>query len=163
MSSAWNQLSGNWMWEERNFSKQAKSRYPELFSDVICENCSSCFPGYTATGTMKIQGEIECSVLVLHGRLRFGLDIDDVRIDVKIMKDDEIVFDGVVSIDNVSTDEGIEAIEKTSVHIRETHKSSNSDANKIACNSIQKALASSAIKLRDEIINKSSSSSSSSH
>jgi len=155
MSSAWNQLSGNWMWEERSYNEQARTRYPELFLTSMKRVAEGV--GLNAEGSVRIHGETEASVLVLHGRLRFGLDMDDLRIDVHMKRGEETLFDGVISVDNLSTDEGDEAIEKTPVHIRENRNSANEDAKKSACDVVRKALAAAVIDLRNEIITKASS------
>jgi len=155
MSSAWNQLSGNWMWEERNYSEVSRTRYPELFISSMKQVAEEA--GLTAEGSLRIQGETESSVLVLHGRLRFGLDMDDIRVDVCIKKGEELLFDGIFSIDNLSTDEGDEALERIPVHIRQNRNSAEEQTKKNACDLIRKALVSSVKTLREEILTKASS------
>jgi len=154
MSSAWNQLSGNWMWEERNFSEQARKRYPELFVAALKRIGEGS--GLSVEGTVSLRGDVEASVLVLHGRLRFGLDMDDLRADVKVKRGEDLLFDGVVCADNLSTDEGDEALEKTPVHVRENRNGSTAEAKQTACDIVRKSFAATAIDFREEIVSKAS-------
>jgi len=154
MSSAWNQLSGNWMWEERNFSELARTRYPELFAAALKRIGEEA--GLNAEGSVRAHGETEASVLVLHGRLRFGLDMDDLRADVCIKRGEETLFDGVICADNLSTDEGDEALAKTPVHVRENRNGGSTESKTTACDIVRKSLAAATIDFREEIISKAS-------
>ena len=142
------------MWEERNFGPKAKERYPELFVAALSAACENT--GCSATGSLRICGDVDASVLVLHGRLRFGLDVEDARADVTVVKGEETVFEGVVSADDVATDEGDEALDRTPVRVREARGKCTEEGRKCACAIVQRALAKAAKDLREEVIAKAS-------
>ena len=140
------------MWEERNYSDQARSRYGELFPEVLKRVGEAA--GFSVSGSVKVHGDSDASVLVLHGRLRFGLDFDDVRADICLKRGEEALFEGVICADNLCTDEGDDGLEHTSVRVRECRNSASADAKKSACDVVRKAFATTTIELREEVIAK---------
>jgi len=154
MSSAWNQLSGNWMWEERSYTEVVKKRYPELFVAALKRVGDEA--GLNAVGSVSVRGDTDALVLVLHGRLRFVLDMDDLRVDVCMKRGEETLFDGVIAADELSTDEGDEVLKKTPVRIRES-RTSTEEGKKTICDIVRKSLATAVFDLREEILSKAAS------
>lgn len=73
--STWNQLSGNWSFEERDFSKWGKERIKELIQRD--ENVSK----YGYQGTYKVtKADGDIFVIVSHGQLKYIANFDELKI-----------------------------------------------------------------------------------
>jgi hypothetical protein len=87
--SAWNKLSGNWSWEERDFTTWATGRFRELVAakggGVVVES---------------IGEEATASVLFLHGKKRVGCEFPE----VKLRLDSASAFKGTMVVPELSGD-----------------------------------------------------------
>ena len=151
MSSAWNQLSGNWSWEERDYSSHAKAQFPGLFEAALARSVDDA--ACAVTGSVRASEASEASVLVLRGRLRFGYEFDDVRADVCVRRGAETLFDGVVGADALSNDEGDAAAAQTRLAVR-TRRAGTDAGAQLACDVVRRALLLAAADLRDALLAK---------
>ena len=73
--STWNQISGNWSFEERDFSKWGKERIKEL----IQNDESVKTVGHQ--GTLKVtKADGDIFVIVSHGQLKYIANFDELKI-----------------------------------------------------------------------------------
>ena len=73
--STWNQISGNWSFEERDFSKWGRERIKELIQSD--ENVQKT--GYQ--GTFKVtKADGDVFVIVSHGQLKYIAQFDELKI-----------------------------------------------------------------------------------
>ena len=73
--SEWNKISGNWSFEERDFSKWGKERYKEILQAEETVNKTGYKGTYKVT---KIDGDVFC--IVSHGQLKYIANFDELKI-----------------------------------------------------------------------------------
>ncbi|KAH3767030.1 hypothetical protein Pelo_1095 [Pelomyxa schiedti] len=71
--SLWNQVGGNWTWEERDYSKWGRERLKQLLTS----------PQKQFAGTFTVESSLEsaeATLLFLHGKKRPGYEFEDVKL-----------------------------------------------------------------------------------
>lgn len=103
--SEWNKLSGNWSFEERNFSKWGEERLKELLkAEKDAEDAE-----YKFSCTYDRAEDFEMSVLVIRGKKRAGYEIEGLTLKVELKdKDGAELFSGRLVIDELAVESGCE-------------------------------------------------------
>ncbi|EDR22265.1 hypothetical protein EDI_202800 [Entamoeba dispar SAW760] len=73
--SEWNKISGNWSFEERDFSKWGKDRMKEIIQDPQTPKTCSYDGTFKVT---KIEGDV--FILVSHGQLKHIVTLDELKV-----------------------------------------------------------------------------------
>lgn len=112
--SEWNKLSGNWSFEERNFSKWGEERLGVLLRDEK----DGADAEYKLTCTYDRSEDFSMTILFLRGKKRVGYEIEDLTLEVRLRdKDDVELFSGRLIIDELAVETGCEdfslALKKT--------------------------------------------------
>ncbi|KAL7715787.1 Activator of Hsp90 ATPase AHSA1-like N-terminal domain-containing protein [Entamoeba marina] len=92
--SEWNKISGNWSWEERDFSKWGKERIKEILLDAEKQKKH----GYD--GTIKVpKCDGDTFILFSHGHKRYIIQFDELKIIFAVNSNGEVKPSGSVMIE----------------------------------------------------------------
>lgn len=103
--SEWNKLSGNWSFEERDFSKWGEERLGALLKDEKDADDAE----YKLSCTYDRSEDFTMSILFIRGKKRAGYEIEGLTLDVALRdKDNAELFSGRLVIDELAVESGCE-------------------------------------------------------
>ncbi|GAB1220471.1 hypothetical protein ENUP19_0054G0044 [Entamoeba nuttalli] len=93
--SEWNKISGNWSFEERDFSKWGKDRMKEIIQDPKTPKTCNYDGTFKVT---KIEGDV--FILVSHGQLKNIVTFDELKVVFASTTEGHSSGTAIVEVDN---------------------------------------------------------------